>query len=145
MKLFTIGFTRKSAEQFFTGLSKAGVKRLLDVRLHNVSQLAGFTKRDDLRYFSKVICGIAYQHVPEFAPTEEILKAFKKKQGDWLKYEQQFKDLIRTRRIENTLPKSQFDRACLLCSEETPEHCHRRLVAEYLQKKWPDLEVRHLE
>ena len=144
MKLFTIGFTKKSAEQFFTALSDAGVRRLLDVRLNNVSQLAAFTKKEDLRYFLSAICSIEYQHVPEFAPTKEILDAYKKKKGIWSKYETEFLNLMKSRHIEDTLPQSKFDRACLLCSEETPEHCHRRLIAEYLQKKWPNLEIHHL-
>src|SRR5262245_57992065 len=101
MRIFTIGFTKKSAETFFTRLQRAGVRRLVDVRLNNVSQLAGFTKRDDLRYFTKAICGIEYVHVPELAPTSEILDPYKKrKNGDWILYEQQFLDLMRSRRIE---------------------------------------------
>ena len=144
MKLFTIGFTKKSAEQFFTSLTNAGVKRLVDVRLNNVSQLAAFTKKEDLRYFTKAICHIDYQHLPDLAPTKEILDAFKKKKGDWETYEPKFIELMRSRKIEKTLDPSQLDAACLLCSEETPDHCHRRLVAEYLQKKWPNVQIHHL-
>ena len=144
MKLFTIGFTKKSAEQFFTSLSNAGVKLLVDVRLNNVSQLAAFTKKEDLRYFTKAICHIDYQHLPDLAPTKEILDAFKKKKGAWETYEPKFLELMRSRKIERTLDPSQLDAACLLCSEETPDHCHRRLVAEYLQKKWPNVEIHHL-
>jgi uncharacterized protein (DUF488 family) len=144
MTIFTIGFTRKSAETFFTLLSRAGVQRLIDVRLNNVSQLAGFTKKDDLRYFTKAICGIDYVHLPELAPTADILDAFKKqKTADWALYERQFNALIRERRIEET-SREMLDGGCLLCSEETPEHCHRRLVAEYLQQRWPDVEIVHL-
>src|SRR3990172_5382300 len=101
MKIFTIGFTKKSAETFFARLKSAGVKRIVDVRLNNVSQLAGFTKRDDLRYFAKVVCGIDYVHVPELAPTQDILDAYKKHKGDWELYERQFVDLMRRRRIED--------------------------------------------
>lgn len=144
MKLFTIGFTKKSAETFFTTLHEAGVKRLIDVRLNNVSQLAGFSKRDDLAYFARVICGIEYLHEPQLAPTQEILNAFKKNRGAWEDYERDFLALMAERRIESGFRPDQLDRACLLCSEETPEHCHRRLVAEYLRDKWPDLEIRHL-
>src|SRR5271157_3444235 len=136
MKIFTIGFTKKSAETFFTRLKNAGVKRLIDVRLNNVSQLAGFTKKDDLRYFTKTICNIDYIHLPELAPTSEILDAYKKqKNGDWHMYELQFLDPMRSRHIENT-PREILDCGCLLCSEEKPHHCHRRLVAEYLQEHW---------
>jgi uncharacterized protein (DUF488 family) len=144
MKIFTIGFTRKSAEAFFTELKDAGVKRLVDVRLNNTSQLAGFTKKDDLQYFTRAICGIDYIHVPELAPTAEILDAFKKRKGDWRVYEEQFLDLMRSRRIEETVSRDLIDGGCLLCSEEKPDHCHRRLVAEYLRDKWGDIEIVHL-
>ncbi|HTS66205.1 MAG TPA: DUF488 domain-containing protein [Candidatus Acidoferrales bacterium] len=144
MKLYTIGFTKKSAEQFFTLLKESGARRLADVRLNNSSQLAGFSKRDDLRYFVKAICGIDYVHLPDLAPTEAILDAFKKKKGDWRLYEQRFRSLMVERRIEDTVPRKVLDGACLLCSEETPEHCHRRLVAEYLNEKWGGVEIVHL-
>ena len=144
MKVYTIGFTKSSAESFFTRLQKAGVKKVLDVRLNNVSQLAGFAKRNDLCYFLKTICGIDYMHRPELAPTQEMLDAYKKKRGQWADYEKQFLDLIAGRRIERTVPREALDGACLLCSEEEPLHCHRRLVAEYLMKNWGDLEIAHL-
>jgi len=144
MKLFTIGFTKKSAEQFFTLLKNSGARRLADVRLNNSSQLAGFSKRDDLRYFVKAICAMDYVHLPELAPTEAILDAFKKKKGDWKLYEQQFRLLMVERRIEKAVSPQLLDGACLLCSEETPEHCHRRLVAEYLNEKWGGVEIVHL-
>lgn len=144
MKLFTIGFTKKSAEQFFTRLKDAGVKRLVDVRLNNISQLAGFTKKDDLRYFTNAICNIDYIHLPDLAPTAEILDPYKKaKNGDWDLYERQFLELIRARHIENT-PREILDGGCLLCSEEKPHHCHRRLVAEYLKEHWGDVEIVHI-
>ncbi len=144
IQLFTIGFTKKSAERFFTELSNAEVKRLLDVRLNNTSQLAGFAKRDDLAYFLKSICDIEYVHLPELAPTADILDAYKKRNGDWEVYEQKFLDLMAQRRVEETLPRELFAGGCLLCSEDKPHHCHRRLVAEYLNRKWGNLEVRHL-
>jgi uncharacterized protein (DUF488 family) len=145
MKIFTIGFTKKSAETFFTRLANAGVKRLVDVRLNNVSQLAGFTKRDDLRYFTKTICKIDYVHLPELAPTADILDPYKKaKNGDWDLYERQFLDLMRSRHIESTVSRDVLDGGCLLCSEEEPHHCHRRLVAEYLKEHWPDVEIEHI-
>lgn len=145
MKIFTIGFTKKSAETFFEKLKRAGVKRLLDVRLNNVSQLAGFTKKDDLRYFTKAICNIEYVHLPVLAPTAEILDPYKKqKNGDWLLYERQFLDLMQARHIEEKLSSDLLDGGCLLCSEEKPHHCHRRLVAEYLKDKWDSVEIEHI-
>lgn len=144
MKLFTIGFTKSTAESFFTRLTKAGVKRVVDVRLNNVSQLAGFTKKDDLRYFLKAIGNLGYEHRPELAPTQEMLDQYKKLRGDWLDYERRFFELMASRSVEANLSQSSLDGACLLCSEDKPHHCHRRLVAEYLNKKWGSLEVLHL-
>ena len=145
MKLFTIGFTKKSAETFFTLLKDAGVKRLIDVRLNNVSQLAGFTKKNDLRYFAKAICNIEYLHLPELAPTADILNPYKRaKNGDWQLYERQFLELIRARHVEDTTSRELLDGGCLLCSEEKPHHCHRRLVAEYLKDKWSDVDIQHI-
>jgi uncharacterized protein (DUF488 family) len=145
MTIFTIGFTKKSAEAFFTRLKDAGVRRLIDVRLNNVSQLAGFTKKDDLRYFTKAICNVEYLHLPELAPTAEILDPYKKaKNGDWALYERQFIELMRSRHIERTLSRDMLDGGCLLCSEEKPHHCHRRLVAEYLKEHWRDVEIEHI-
>jgi uncharacterized protein (DUF488 family) len=147
VKIFTIGFTQKSAETFFTLLKNAGVKRLVDVRLKNDSQLAGFSKKEDLRYFARAICGIDYMHVPALAPTAEILDTYKKHKGDWGLYEQQFLELMRFRRIEETVSPDMLEGGCLLCSEEEPQHCHRRLVAEYLKDKWGNLvniEIEHI-
>ena len=144
MRVFTIGFTKKSAEAFFTKLRTSGAKRVVDVRLNNVSQLAGFAKRDDLQFFLRAICLMDYVHVPELAPTQDILDAFKKQKGDWRLYERTFLALMAARKVEDTVPREVLDGACLLCSEETPEHCHRRLVAEYLNKKWGGFEVVHL-
>jgi uncharacterized protein (DUF488 family) len=144
MKLFTIGFTKKSAETFFSRIKNAAVKRLIDVRLNNVSQLAGFTKKDDLRYFTKMICNIDYVHILDLAPTQEILDTYKKHGGDWNLYEREFLDLIRSRDIQNKVSREMLDGACLLCSEKTAQHCHRRLVAEYLKEKWGDVDIEHL-
>jgi len=144
MKLFTIGFTKKSAEQFFTRLKQPGLVRLLDVRLNNVSQLAGFTKKHDLQFFLREICAIDYVHLPELAPTQDILAAYKKAGGEWSVYEGQFLALMAARRVEETLDRNLLAGGCLLCSEPTPEHCHRRLVAEYLRGKWGDVEIEHL-
>ena len=143
-KIFTIGFTKKSAERFFTMLQNAGVKRVVDVRLNNISQLAGFTKMDDLRYFLKAIGNIGYVHLPALAPTQEMLDAYKKQKGDWSDYEKQFLKLMADRHIEDAVSRDTLNEGCLLCSEDTPEHCHRRLVAEYLAKHWPDVQTEHL-
>src|SRR5438093_1307783 len=129
MTIFTIGFTKRSAESFFEALRRAQVKRLIDVRLNNVSQLAGFTKRDDLAYFLREIAGIEYLHEPLLAPTQEMLDAFKKAKGSWSNYEKQFLALMAERKIEERLDPSLFEvPTVLLCSEPTAEHCHRRLV-----------------
>ncbi len=144
MKIFTIGFTKTSAESFFSRLKESGVQRLLDVRLNNVSQLAGFAKKNDLRFFLKSICGIEYEHRPELAPTSDMLDEYKKEGGDWSNYEKRFLDLIQARKIEEKIPRTLLDQACLLCSEDKPHHCHRRLVVEYLKEKWGDVEIRHL-
>jgi uncharacterized protein (DUF488 family) len=144
MKLFTIGFTKKSAEEFFGRLKRSGVRRLVDVRLNNVSQLAGFTKKDDLLFFTQAICGIPYVHLPILAPTQRALDGYKKQKGGWDAYEKTFLDLMAERRVEDGVSREELNGACLLCSEDTPEHCHRRLVAEYLQKHWGDVEIVHL-
>ena len=144
MKVFSIGFTKTSAERFFTRLALAGAVRVLDVRLHNSSQLAGFAKRDDLRYFSRTICGIDYVHRPELAPTQALLDGYKKSRGSWEAFERQFVELITQRRIEHTTPRKLLDGACLLCSEDQPHNCHRRLIAEYLQRAWGDMQIVHL-
>jgi len=144
MRICTIGFTNKKAEDFFTRLQKAGVKRVVDVRLNNVSQLAGFSKRDDLQYFLKSILGIEYVHLPLLAPTKDILDEFKKNKGDWKVYEEKFIRLIESRQIEKQIAPDAVSEGCLLCSEDKPHHCHRRLVAEYLRQKWGSIQIEHL-
>ncbi len=144
INIFTIGFTQKTAQQFFELLTQAGIKRVVDTRLNNVSQLAGFTKRDDLAYFLKTIGNIDYVHLLELAPTQEMLTAYKKQKGDWPTYERQFLQLIAQRQIEHQLSPDLLSGACLLCSEAKPHHCHRRLVAEYLQQKWGQVNIHHL-
>ncbi len=142
-QLYTIGFTKKSAERFFTLLTGAGVRRLLDVRLNNTSQLAGFAKRDDLAYFLRAIGGIEYVAVPALAPEAEMLATYRQR-GDWASYERQYLALLARRAVERTLPPALFDGGCLLCSEATAERCHRRLAAEYLRAAWGDLAITHL-
>jgi uncharacterized protein (DUF488 family) len=144
MKVFTIGFTKKNAKQFFTLLKQPGLKRVIDIRLNNVSQLAGFTKRDDLRYFLKELCDVDYIHRPDLAPTKDMLDAYKTAKGDWLIYEVKFNALLMQRRVEINLPRELVDGGCFLCSEATSEQCHRRLVVEYLQKHWGNMDIKHL-
>ena len=144
MRILTIGFTKKSAQKFFELLRQSGARRVVDVRLNNVSQLAGFAKKDDLAYFLKEVCGMEYVHVPELAPTKDLLDAYKKHDGDWAEYEHAFLDLMRERRIEETVPRDIIDDGCLLCSEDKPHHCHRRLVAEYLRSHWDNVKIDHL-
>jgi uncharacterized protein (DUF488 family) len=144
MRLYTIGFTRKSAAQFFETLREAGVARVVDVRLNNVSQLAGFAKKQDLAYFLEKIGDIQYAHVPLLAPTQQILDAYKKHGGEWSEYEQKFLQLMKERQIENVWAQEMRDADCLLCSEEGPSHCHRRLVAEYLAAHNNDVRIHHL-
>ena len=142
--IFTIGFAGKSAREFFEKLQRAGVKRLVDVRLNNVSQLAGFTKKQDLEYFLQTIAGIGYAHEQELAPTQEVLDDYKKKRIDWEEYERRFLDILQGRAPAERLKREGFDKTCLLCSEAQPDKCHRRLTAEYLQRCWNSVEIKHL-
>jgi uncharacterized protein (DUF488 family) len=144
LQLFTIGFAETTAEHFFRLLRDAGVKRVVDVRLNNTSQLAGFSKKDDLRFFLRETAGIEYVHIPELAPTQDILDAFKKHKGSWSVYEQEFNSLMAKRGVENVISRDTASLGCLLCSEKKPHHCHRRLVADYLQKHWGDIATKHL-
>jgi uncharacterized protein (DUF488 family) len=145
MEIYTIGFTQTTAERFFGRLVDAGIQRLLDVRLNNTSQLAGFAKAADLPYFLRELVGATYEHEPLLAPTQDLLDAYKKQKGDWTSYERSFLALMKQRRSEEALDPGEFERrTALLCSESTAEHCHRRLVVEYLATRWPDVEGIHL-
>lgn len=144
MNIYTIGFTKKSAAKFFGLLRAARPSTLIDVRLNNVSQLAGFAKRDDLRFFLAELCDMAYVHRPELAPTQEMLDDYKKRASGWSAYEERFLALMQERRIQDTLARDLVDNAVLLCSEEKPHQCHRRLVAEYLAEQWGDVAIEHL-
>lgn len=144
MKLFTIGFTKTSAEGFFERLHRAGVRSIVDVRLHNESQLAGFAKKEDLRYFARAILGVTYSHRAELAPTKEMLADYKTVGENWTEYERKFLALVTERRVEEVVRPEELEDACLLCSEAEPHHCHRRLVAEYLRDKWGAVEIVHL-
>lgn len=144
MKVFTIGFTKKTAKEFFGKLRDSQVRSIIDVRLNNLSQLAAFAKRDDLKFFLDEICGIDYYHVEILAPTEKMLSQYKKKTISWDIYEQKFLDLIESRKIEQQIPDELLERACLLCSEHLPHKCHRRLVVEYLKDHGRKIDVQHL-
>jgi uncharacterized protein (DUF488 family) len=142
--LFTVGFTGKTAQEFFEILKQSGVRRVVDIRLNNASQLAGFTKKGNLEYFLRTIADINYVHEQDFAPTKEILEDYKKKRIDWNQYENQYRRLIEERRPAKKLKPEDFDLACLLCSEPTAEQCHRRLAAEYLKETWGNVTIVHL-
>ena len=144
MKILTIGFTKKSARHFFELLQASEARRIIDVRLNNASQLAGFTKRDDLSYFLHEICGMEYLHLPQLAPTQEMLADYRKRQISWGAYEALFMELMRERRIEQMVSRDVVSQGCLLCSEDRPHHCHRRLVAEYLKHHWGNVDITHL-
>lgn len=144
--LCTIGFTQKTAEKFFDLLKESNVKTVLDIRLNNTSQLAGFAKFPDLQYFLKKIYDIEYIHDTNFAPTESTLKRFKNKEIDWDGYVQEFTHTMNSRKIENYIAENytNYDNICLLCSEPTAEKCHRRLIAEIFQNHYSNLKIRHL-
>ena len=143
--LFTIGFTKKSAEQFFNLLRDNRIKQLVDVRINNTSQLAGFAKGQDLKFFVNEICHIPYKHVTDFAPTKELLDKWHKQEVSWLEYESIYTSMLKDRNILGKYGIKQFDGSCFLCSEDTPEHCHRRLLAEYMKKHFTEeVKIVHL-
>jgi len=145
MTIYTIGFTKKSAEEFFEVLRHSGARHLWDIRLHNTSQLAGFTKRDDLSYFLREIAHMEYHEVPILAPEDSFLSEYRRN-GDWRKFEQSYLELIRQRQVEQHIDRASFeDGVVLLCSEAKPDHCHRRLAAEYLAHSMQaDIHIQHL-
>jgi uncharacterized protein (DUF488 family) len=140
--LYTIGFTKKTAEKFFTLLKNAGVKRIVDIRLNNASQLAGFAKGADLKYFAKAILGAEYVHITDLAPTKELLKSYQDKETSWNGYVRIFSGILESRHIKEKYKVEEFDKSCFLCTEDTPEQCHRRLVAEYFKDKNPDKDIK---
>jgi uncharacterized protein (DUF488 family) len=145
VEIYTIGFTQTTAERFFGRLKSARVRRLLDVRLNNSSQLAGFAKAQDLPFFLRELVCAHYEHDPRLAPTQDLLDDYKKHKGDWTAYERGFLELMAQRQIEHALSPAEFEvPTALLCSEATAEHCHRRLVCEYLAGHWPDVRPVHL-
>ncbi len=145
MKLYTIGFTQKTARQFFHLLKQNGVSCLVDIRLHPEGQLAGFAKKEDLRYFLAELIGCDYRYFPQLTPTDDILKTYRA-DHNWQKYVTAFETLLDQRGIPTTLDRTLFEEktCCLLCSEPTAEKCHRRLVAERLARTWGKVEIIHL-
>ena len=146
MEIATIGFTRTSAQSFFEAITNSGIRTVADVRLHNTSQLAAFAKRDDLAYFLRAICKTGYVELPELAPEEGMLAAYRAKELSWDEYAAAYNALLATRAVESTLDAAKFPRGViLLCSEDKPAKCHRRLAAEYLQARWAGVTIRHLD
>lgn len=145
MNVYTIGFTKKNAETFFKFIRSSAIKTVVDVRLNNVSQLAGFAKKDDLKFFLRELCSTEYVHAPELTPTKEILDPYKDGKMTWKAYEDKFLNLMAQRNIEKSVRPELLDNGCLLCSEHEPHMCHRRLVVEYLNKNSElNLTVKHL-
>lgn len=147
MKIFTIGFTKKDAKTFFELLQKNKIDLLLDIRLNNVSQLAGFAKGNDLGYFINEILNAKYIHDTRFAPTKELLDSYRDKNINWLEYEKEFNKIIEDRRLVDIFQDNyykNYERVCLLCSESEAEKCHRRLIAEYLKENFSDIEIIHI-
>ncbi len=149
MRLYTIGFTKKSAREFFDELlGSTGARRVVDIRLKPSSQLAGFAKVSksggDFEYLLKRLCQMDYVHLLELAPTTDLFKAVRAGDIGWDEYAERYIELLAERRVEATLDPAMIADSVLLCSEDTPEHCHRRLAAEYLQRHWGDVEIVHL-
>ena len=144
IRLFTIGFTEKSASTFFTLLKTAGVRKIIDTRLNNVSQLAGFAKGKDLEYFAREIGDIGYEHSVDLAPSKELLSRYRDKSITWAQYETEYISILDTRNIVQQIDFEKLNDSCLLCSEHKPEMCHRRLLAEYLKKANKEIEIIHL-
>jgi uncharacterized protein (DUF488 family) len=144
IKLYTIGFTKKTARQFFELLKKNNIKKLIDVRINHASQLAGFAKGADLEYFAEEICGIKYEHIADFAPTKELLSDYQNKKIDWTEYQKIYRSIIETRKVIETYNFEDFDDACFLCSEPTADQCHRGILVEYFWEINPQIQIVHL-
>lgn len=145
INLYTIGFAGKSAENFFDLLQDASVKKIIDTRINNVSQLAGFAKGADMKYFARKIGGMDYVHQLDFAPTKELLSGYREKRISWEQYEVEYLNLLDMRKIVSKIDIEQLHGNCLLCSEHGPQKCHRRLLAEYLQQVKGGIEILHLQ
>jgi len=144
MIIYTIGFAKKNLREFIYRLQTAGVKKVVDIRLNNTSQLAGYAKKDDLAYVLELV-GIGYQHLPELAPTAELMDGYKSKNISWAGFEAAFKDILQTRKVEQHYDLIVNDEGtCLLCAEDEPQGCHRLLVADYYAAMKPGTDVRHL-
>ena len=144
IKLYTIGFTGKPAEKFFDLLKDSGVTKIIDTRINNVSQLSGFAKGADLKFFAKEIGNMFYEHNIDLAPTKELLSRYRDKKMTWLEYENDYLNLLDTRKIAQKIDIEKLHKNCLLCSEHTPEKCHRRLLAEYLKHVKSEIDIIHL-
>jgi len=142
--LYTIGFSEKDAKTFFELLKLSKIQTLFDVRLNNVSQLTGYTKKSDIAYFLDKICNIKYMHLPILAPTKEILDGYKNKRISWKDYESKYVTLINERQIYNSLRDIYFNNSCLLCSEKNAEQCHRRLAANIIKENFLIDNIIHL-
>lgn len=145
IKLYTIGFTGKSAQQFFDLLEQNGVKKIIDTRINNTSQLSGFAKGRDLAFFARRLANIGYEHRLEFAPTKALLSGYRKREIAWADYTDIYLNLLEERQIKESINLAALHQSCLLCSEHAPDHCHRRLLAEYLQEIDPNIHVIHLQ
>lgn len=144
MTLYTIGSTKKSAREFFETLKENGVKTLFDIRLNNMSQLAGFTKKNDLEYFLKEICNIKYIYLDILAPTKDIMDDYKNKKIDREEFKRRYIELIESRKVLEKINKNLLDNACLLCSGAKAEDCHRSLASEYIAENYEGINVIHL-
>jgi uncharacterized protein (DUF488 family) len=143
MNIYTIGYTPKTAEQFFELIKKNNIKLLLDIRLNNKSQIAGFTKRENLPYFLWELCQCKYEHCLEFTPNEEM---YNEKKISWERYTRDYIILIESRgTYKNFIDRfADYENICLLCSESTPDRYHRRLLAEMIIQNNPDTILTHL-
>ena len=142
--IYTIGFAKKTAKEFFTSLSNNHIKQIIDIRLNNTSQLAGFAKKHDLEYFLEKMCNIKYIYKPDFAPTQEILDNYKKKVIPWPEYEKKYLEILSQRNIKEKITPEELNMSCLLCSESKPDFCHRRLLAEYFKRIYKEIEIKHI-
>jgi len=144
VRIFTIGYAGKNASRFFSILKQTGIRKVIDVRLYNTSQLAGFTKSQDINYFLQTIVGAQYFHLPIMAPTKQLLNGYKKGLINWPQYQAQFNAIITKRQIEKHLVFQEMDMSCFLCSEANADNCHRRLIVEYLAERWKSVSILHL-
>lgn len=145
VELYTIGFTKKNAKEFFSLLSKSGVNEIVDTRVNNKSQLSGFAKAKDLEFFAQEIASIDYSHNIDFAPTKELLSKYRKKEISWEEYEVEYLNLLDMRKINKKVDIEKLHKNCLLCSEHDAQKCHRRLLAEYFKEVNPSVKIIHLK